>query len=184
MKNFHKFQSAPLAVISALALVFALASCDSDDSTGGGGGISVKDIPLKTSSGGDYSGTGIEQTLTGKIAVFIDRMPVYYNIGSIGKISADGKLTLNLPDSIPDNKLYTPEEMSATLKAGSLETIPYIYPVVKDGEDSYIIMYMNKDYIYTPAGKTMAFKKGWNFVRYSAFEVTTDTEDMMWFIDL
>jgi hypothetical protein len=39
MKRLSQFTVAPFAVVSALALVFALASCDpNDDSNGGGGG--------------------------------------------------------------------------------------------------------------------------------------------------
>jgi hypothetical protein len=53
MRKLSQFQAAPLAVISALALVFTLASCDPNDSDdGGGGGInSIKDTPRKKTAG-------------------------------------------------------------------------------------------------------------------------------------
>jgi hypothetical protein len=112
---------------------------------------------------------------------------------AIGTISADGKLTLNLPSSIDESHLTHPEipaDIPADVKTGYLEIFEPkdIYPYKKDASlpyepaDEYTIFYANKAFSATFEGHTINLKTGWNFVLGSAHTVTTSADDIIWVI--
>lgn len=78
------------------------------------------------------------------------------DIGFVGTISSQGKLTLNLPDDISDDILDS--RPNTNVKGGGLTTIPDI-KLWKNDNDFLHLVYMNSDY----KENGTEYKKGWNF---------------------
>jgi hypothetical protein len=150
-----------------LAMIFTLTGCPadadenppSDPSKVEGADIYLLDLTTK------YSGTGTAQDVTGKVASSND-------IGKIGTISKEGKLTLSLPATVDDSKLSS----MGDFKAGSLTISPSL-ELKKSGTDIITLMYINKDV----SDEGVSVKKGWNYM-LSTNLPTTDISGYKWVI--
>ncbi len=78
------------------------------------------------------------------------------NIGIIGKISPQGELHMNLPDSIPDEMLDS--RPGTDIKGCGLSTVPDIR-LWKNDADFLLLVYVNRE--YTENGTT--YHRGWNY---------------------
>lgn len=92
------------------------------------------------------------------------------DIGEIGKITDDGTLELNIPETIPDEQLDTQE--GTDVLGGTLTMTPGIFPWASD-EDMMVLVYVNADF-----GE---YKKGWNYANMS-HNMVPDTEGYKWVI--
>jgi hypothetical protein len=170
MKTKHGilFSFATLLLVAMFTLTGCTDNADenppSDPSKVEGVDIYLPDLTTK------YPGTEEEQEVTGKVAGNKD-------IGKIGTISKDGKLTLTLPATVDDSKLSSFGDSG--LKMGTLETSPSL--VLKKSETDIItLMYFNKDYSDNGASVT----KGWNYFKGQNAEAkpTTDISGYKWVI--
>jgi hypothetical protein len=169
MKTKHGILCSFAALL--LAAMFTLTGCPadtdenppSDPSKVEGVDIYLPDLTTK------YSGTDTEQTVTGKVGGNND-------IGKIGTISKDGKLTLSLPATVDDSKLSS---QGSDLKMGRLTTSPSL-ELKKSDTDIIGLMYFNKDY----SGDGVSVKKGWNYWTGEGAESrpTTDITGYKWVI--
>ena len=138
-----------------------------DDDGNGGGSFSISGVPVYTATaGGDrtynigaqYSGPALE--LTGKS---IGPNNSTISIGNIGSISADGKLTLNLPANPPENDLVDATEwLGISAKLLVLETDPHVF-LSKGGQGGVTLIYADRN---TPPGNNNfpALKQGWQYM--------------------
>ncbi|MDR2484052.1 MAG: hypothetical protein LBD55_01490 [Treponema sp.] len=172
--------------MSGLMLAFALILTGCDDGGGGdgGGSFSVTGAPVytATSSGGgiytissvQYSGTGVEQPITGKSSKgggSVSTVSI-----EIGFISMDGKLTLNLPANPPEEALIDAKEwLGVSAKLLILVTNPLVHLVKSDTRGQVALVYADQD--DPGSNKFPALKKGWQYVTAdngSAATVITD----------
>ena len=159
-----KFWLGMLAAVLAAGLV--LGGCKTDEESDPINlPPTVIDVQLYTMSWNEdqivftqYTGTGATQTVTGKIQ---RRSGEASSIGTIGTISADGKLTLNIPASIEEGMLMDISEEAgiAGLKQGILEMAPHLYPV-NDRGDYIIFGYFNRSGTF----EDISFYRGWNYI--------------------
>jgi hypothetical protein len=91
-----------------------------------------------------------------------------------GLISADGKLTLAIPSTVADDKLFHFDESDAL--GGILLITPSLYLV--KGTESLSIVYLNKD----TTAQGMSLKKGWNYISNNANALVTDISGYKWAI--
>jgi hypothetical protein len=109
------------------------------------------------------------------------------SIGNIGSISADGKLTLNLP-SVEDGKLFQiggdddiPEELKG-FRYGMLVTTPALSLVNSNGDESLQLFYANKtpplQELLAPFFRNMP--KGWSYLGNRG--IVTDLSSYKWVI--
>ena len=91
-------------------------------------------------------------------------------IGEIGKITADGKLTLDLPEKVADDLLTSRE--GTNVKGGTLTTKPEIHPW-KSADDIMVLVYVN-----APMGD---YQTGWNYANMK-HEMVPSTEGYTWIV--
>jgi len=141
---------------------------------------SVIGVQLYTLSGttfSEYSGTGSEQEITGGVRELGGSSSTPNTIGKIGTISGNGKLNLQLPTTVNDEKLFDATTGGESYKIGGLVTSPSISLYDNDGE-YYGITYINKD-TTSPDGQSL--KKGWFYTNQVVFP--TDISNYKWVID-
>jgi hypothetical protein len=102
------------------------------------------------------------------------------DIGKIGSISADGKLTLNLPDTVQDDKLH---DFVERIKGGYLSTTPglYLFESSDPQNNALSIMYFNKEGSTSIDDQTVTWTKGWNYFKDTS--LVTDTSSYKWVIN-
>lgn len=123
----------------------------------------VADADIYTvSSNGEKLYEGEETPIQG----FIDGKA----IGEIGKITKDGKLTLDVPEEVEDNLLTSRE--GTDVKGGTLTTTPEIHPW-KSNEDMMVLVYVN-----APMGD---YQTGWNYANMN-HEMVPSTEGYTWVV--
>jgi hypothetical protein len=171
---------------SILVLVFGLVlmGCPTEEEPGGGPDspppTSFTDVQLYTLSGttfAAYSGNNSIQTVAGFMEMNSSRSD---SIGPIGSISVDGKLTLNLPDSVADAYLYDFSPADGEVKGGALVTSPALSLRRSDGV-ALLTGYFNKAGSVTPNGQLIPFTKGWNYF-INGFYPVTDLSAYKWVI--
>lgn len=91
-------------------------------------------------------------------------------IGEIGKITANGKLTLDLPEEVTDDLLTARE--GTDVKGGTLTTEPEIHPW-KSADDMMVLVYVN-----APMGD---YQTGWNYANMN-HEMVPSTEGYTWVV--
>lgn len=91
------------------------------------------------------------------------------DIGEIGKISADGKLTLRLPKKVPDDKL---DSMPGTETRGAALTISPVV-VLNKGTEFLAFVYVSTDF--------GDYKAGWNYAN-TRHEAVDSAEGFRWVI--
>jgi hypothetical protein len=157
-------------LVTVLTFCMAVVACnkdDDDDDGGGSGGVSAKGVQLYNPDGSEYTGTGSVQDVNGILTPMGGSGTS--DIGKIGTISPDGKLTLDLPATVADDKLFTEEGID--LKLGVLSNFR-----LKKGEDSEAyITYFNKDF----SEQSITLKKGWNY--FTGNSTITDVTGYKWF---
>jgi hypothetical protein len=170
---------------TVLAFGLALAGCNPEsDPVPDAKTISISGVQLYTTTGNTYPGNGSVQTVTGTVFQgfsigssggqepeydFPDGSGQGHSIGTIGSISADGKLTLTLGELL-NADLFDADRDG--IKYGMLITSPGLL-FAKSPEDDLVLVYINKD--YTIDGQSV--KKGWNFGG------NTDTSGYKWIIE-
>lgn len=166
-----------MAALLTLTFGLVLVGCDN----GGGeeeedSAPSVSGAALYTFNGSEfaaYPGSSAAQSVKGKFAADEE------DFGVIGSISADGKLTLSLPPTVPDSKLEEfPLSDDPALKMGQLSTTPYLF-LMNESSDGLFLMYFNK------AGSAMniTWKKGWNYASIAnGISIVTDISGYKWVI--
>ncbi|MDR2485370.1 MAG: hypothetical protein LBD55_08245 [Treponema sp.] len=165
-------KSKVLSGMSGLMLAFALIltgcgdSGGGDDGGDGGGSFSVTGAPVytATSSGGgiytissvQYSGPVLQITGTNYLDPSI-------SIGNIGSISADGKLTLNLPANPPESYLAdAPVQYGVSAKLLSVSTTPRVALVKSGIRGNITLLYADRD---DPGSSNFpSLKKGWQYL--------------------
>jgi hypothetical protein len=172
----HTARLATGFAVLLLAAMFTLIGCtdnaddaaDDDTPNPSSPATGVQVYILSGTTFTEYPGTGTAQDVTGKVAGNND-------IGKIGTISKDGKLTLALPATVDDSKLSS----MGDLKMGTLETSPSL-ELKKSDTDIITLMYFNKDYSADGASVT----KGWNYFKGQNAEArpTTNTSGYKWVI--
>jgi hypothetical protein len=166
-----------------LSAIFTFTGCsdDSGDDGGGGGGGTPTPPPAVTSGTiytlngttfTEYTGTGTAQTVT---AVFQGNGSK--DFGEVGTISADGKLTLKLPDTVSDDKLF---DFQDNCKMGQLHTRPFLY-LYKDASTRIMIQYFNKSGSASGNGQTMSWTAGWNY--FNGNTKVTDISGYKWVLE-
>ena len=88
-------------LVMILAFGMTVVGCDNDPKEEKTTALQVYTLSGTTFT--EYAGSGSEQEVTGWIT---DGPSEGSSLGKIGTISSDGKLTLELPSSIADNKLF------------------------------------------------------------------------------
>ncbi|MDR1972999.1 MAG: hypothetical protein LBQ46_13890 [Treponema sp.] len=161
MKNFFK-----LVGLIAAAAIIVLAGCPTDPGGGGTGGPpAATDVTIYTLNGEgeleEYTGTGSEQTVTAEMYLPAgDDSPAPKSLGTIGSITADGKLTLNIPETVEDDSLFDGAVVGISGKIGYFDITPSLTLYAADGS-SFIdtIIYT------TTAGYIVGYssRKGWNY---------------------
>jgi hypothetical protein len=151
-----------------IILAFSFTICDSGNNKNDDNGenetkIVIKDIQLYEYVDellfNIYLGNGNEQTVIGKL-VLEPRGDTIFSFGEIGKISIDGKLTLTLPNNVPESNLATMDGV----KYGLLALDPFIYFITEDGHGLESIPFYSTGNI-TIEG--ISLKKGWNVINNS-----------------
>jgi hypothetical protein len=176
--------------VVAIVFIFGLILAGCADSKGDSAALTVKGVQVYTLSSGtfqEYAAPVTTLTVTGMLTAeglrSVNEDDGEYSIGNIGTISADGKLTLNLPSKVEDGKLFLlfsddkediPEEAYG-FRFGRLVTTPYLSLVNSDGEDTLQLEYLNK---------TLSFDlwtKGWVYLGRRG--IITDLSSYKWVIN-
>lgn len=92
------------------------------------------------------------------------------DIGEIGKISSDGRLTLKLPEQVPDEKL---DLNPVTNSRGGALTISPMVCLGKDGTEFLAFVYVNADF--------GDYTTGWNYAN-ARHEKVDSAEGYRWVI--
>ena len=127
-----------------------------------------------------FAGTGTAMDVKCFIIGFSDDSS--YDLGTIGTISGDGKLTLELPSTIADDKLFpVPNEYGGNGKVGMvhLDVSDGAYRVVlKNDSGGVFIEYF--DSAINVMG--LSVKKGWNYfhARENDFTIISDISNFKW----
>jgi hypothetical protein len=157
-----------LAGIAVLFLAAVFAGCD-DGGGGGGGGNGGNEntntgLTIYKRDGSVYTGTGTVQTVTATSYGFGDEET---SLDAIGSISADGKLSITIPATIPDTKLFAVPQSygDGTVKGAILGIITSsnltLAPMYSDV--SVVPMYFNKAFTASVNGENVEMKKGYNY---------------------
>ena len=115
--------------------------------------LNFRGVLLYNPVGTIYTGNGRVEVINGSFEESGLRL------GKIGEISPDGKLTMELPDMIPDNFLGYEE---GGLKYDFLE-LPSVF--FSDGNSMIRFFYSNGDFHNEESG--IVIKKGWNYMLWS-----------------
>lgn len=91
-------------------------------------------------------------------------------MGEIGSITADGKLTLHLPERMPDELLTVREGIA--VKGGTLTTKPELHPY-QNSHDMMVLVYVS-----APMGD---YQTGWNYANMK-HEMVPDMRGYRWVI--
>jgi hypothetical protein len=155
--------------------------------TGGGGGGDnpappqpVSGATIYTLSGTTftpYTGTGSPQTVMVKMRETEQPQLQPFDLGDYATISAEGKLTLNLPDTVPDNKLF---DFVDDCKTGLLITSPNLELYRSDGSARIDIIYANKSGSITTDDHTLSWEAGWNYFSHNT--PVNNISDCKWVI--
>jgi uncharacterized repeat protein (TIGR02543 family) len=163
--------------VTADITVYAKWTVTSGDSNGAPPQVNNVDLYTFTEDGGvggKYTGTGVPQeVLAGtKNSLKLEDM----DLGPIGSITTDGKLTLTIPATIPDDQLYP---VGGTVPGCSLGMAPNLY-LAKEMQQVFLVYMKDAD-----IANGASFKKGWNYLVFkdSYAEVITDISGYTWVID-
>jgi hypothetical protein len=138
-----------------------------DDDDGKVGNITS--VNLYTTDGSLYTGTGTVQTVTGENSLPADSP----SLGTIGSISADGKLTLNLPANPPESALYDVTEYAGSaLKEILLQTSPRLL-LAKSGYDYLMVVYLDRNV----SGQGISAAKGWHYMKNNESNTSSSVVD-------
>ena len=158
----------PNNIIGSQQLTLTFSGRSASVNWSGGGGnppLKVTGAQVYTLSGTtftEYAGSGSEQEVTGWIT---DGPSEGSSLGKIGTISSDGKLTLELPSSIADNKLF---ELPQGYGDGKFAMARVLF-----GHGEKLELYNSSDvnkiviFTYFPQNATangMSVKNGWNYI--------------------
>ena len=162
-----------------MVLVFGMSVVGCDNSTTNGNKVpQFVDVDLFTLEGSilnPYSGKGTSQAVIGWLSSDDEDSNL---LGEIGSISADGKLTLELPDTVNENLLFP----GGLIKYAYLNTDPYLRLYNKDNTAiTLVIAYYTQG--FSNYGATV--KKGWNFIigEGSPPAIITDFSNYSWVIE-
>lgn len=123
----------------------------------------VAEAPVYTlESHGETAYSGEALTVYG----FIDGR----EMGEVGDISADGKLTLRLPERMPDELLTVREGME--VKGGTLTTKPELHPY-RSEQDMMVLVYVS--------APLWDYRTGWNYANMR-HEMVPDTQGYRWVV--
>jgi hypothetical protein len=136
----------------------------------------------------EFSGTGSELEVTGLVT---DGPSHGSSLGKIGKISGDGKLSLELPNTIADDKLFLiPTEFGGDgttkfcmvnfIVSGGTYNKLYLYNSSNTNRD-VIFQYFDRDI----SVNGLTAKKGWNYIEHENFtnqQIITNISTHRWVI--
>ena len=156
---------------------FTITVTGGGNGNGGGGSFSISGEPIYRSvingtnlnSGERYSGQKLE--LTGKNTVNSSAT----SIENVGSISADGKLTLNLPADPPANALADASTMGVSAKLFVLYTSPS--RVFLANGTTYLVYLIYADQDASASNILPALKKGWQYIKIPANGAATNIAD-------
>lgn len=168
--------------ILAITLIFGLVvlGCVKGKSNSGNARIS-RGVQLYNPVGTAYTGNGALQVVNGWTDFNVG------DLGKIGEISPDGKLTLELPDTIPDNFLI---DIGEGFKWYLLETSPSI--TLANDNTALMLLYSDSDFSgydfynndfsgdFFFGESSVNLKKGWNYLDNDSLEVITDLTGYKW----
>ena len=169
MKNLVKL----LGIIALMAIIgFSFTACDNGSGVDDGS-VNVEGVAFMY-NGALYTGGAIA-SLEGFVGEFdhFEAEPTN-SIGIVGSVSADNKLTLNLPADIADSKLIN----FGDIKYGVLSVKSDDYLVddfggtvlITKGSNQALLMYSNQD--ITLSGYSA--KKGWNYLTPGSYTGAID----------
>jgi hypothetical protein len=133
-----------------------------------------------------FAGTGTAMDVKALITSFTPGDDARHDLGPIGTISGNGKLTFELPPTIADDKLFPlPDEYGVNGKVG------WVYLVVSDGayeldlkndSGAVLIEYFDRDI----NAMGISVKKGWNYFVLSSYDdppqIISDISNFKWVI--
>jgi hypothetical protein len=165
--------------ILVIILIFAMmvVGCAKSQSNSSNSRIS-RGIQLYNPIGTEYTGSGTIQIVNGSLSpnyeydeYYGDSYTERSTLGKIGEISSDGKLTLEIPEIIPDNFLFSGDD---SYKYGFLEISPDIS--LTSGNISLMLLYTDVDFSWGG----LNIKKGWNYMDFKNFQIITNLTEFKW----
>jgi hypothetical protein len=133
-----------------------------------------------------FAGTGTAMDVKAFTLSFIPNDDSFYDLGIIGTISGDGKLTLELPSTIADDKLFPmTDESGGNVKVGwvNLDVSDGAYELgLENDSGGVIIEYFDRDINSTG----YSVKKGWNYFVLTNYDdppqIISDISNFKWVI--
>ena len=160
-------------IVMVLVFGIMILGCEKTQSNSGNNRIS-KGIQLYNPVGTEYTGNGTVEVVNGILHENPGRsFRESSNLGKIGEVSPDGKLTLELPDVIPENFLFGDDRF---FRLGFLEISSDI--VFSNGGISLQLMYSDRDYLIED--EDISLKKGWNYFDRENEQILSNTNGFKW----